>query len=322
MTDRYSQRIGHSVDLNHLLKKIASDFNLGSLKSRKILEVGYEDFNIVINAEKGNFLAKIFGNFRSDKEIARYIQIMLTVIKAGINFPRVRPSNKGEYLFRYEDGVKGVVLEFIEGKTYFETKTIPTNRELNQVMIEAIKIHQLPIRPHFIFDSWAIPSINQMFNKVSRSLSAQDKKLVNKAIDIYLEVDKAKLTTCFVHGDIISTNTLKGEDNKIWILDFAVANIYPKIQELAVIATSLLGKPNKLMPIKERAEIVKKAYISAGGELTRYEKLVLLDYAVAGAAMEFMGGYKSKFLDKEDASESEFWLNIGRETLREAFFTR
>ncbi len=45
----------------------------------------------------------------------------------------------------------------------------------------------------------------------------------------------------FVEG-----NTIKGDDGKIYIIDFSVANWYPRIQELAVMAANLLHEKNGL----------------------------------------------------------------------------
>jgi len=49
-----------------------------------------------------------------------------------------------------------------------------------------------------------------------------------------------KLPHCFVHGDLIETNIMKDKEGKLWIIDFAVANYYPRIIELAVLACNIL----------------------------------------------------------------------------------
>ncbi|HUD03348.1 MAG TPA: phosphotransferase [Patescibacteria group bacterium] len=181
-----------------------------------------------------------------------------------------------------------------------------------------VKIHNLNLNPPFVFDSWAIPQIHQMYQATEQYLDEQGKQLARQAIDRYDSIDVKKLEHCFVHGDIIATNTLKGSDGKIWILDFAVSNVYPKIQELAVMTSSLLADGSNSLSLKERANRVLQAYLSANGRIAGYDQTVLLDYAIAGAAMEFLGGHKAKHIDKEDVEESEHWISIGKQALEEA----
>ena len=221
-------------------------------------------------------------------------------------------------LYVHPSGVSMVVMDYIDGDTYFDIDSIPTDDELKLIVAEAVKIHNLDLRPSFLFDSWAIPHIHKMFYLTSEYLGDEGTELTQKAIAKYDAIDKPKLTNCFVHGDIISTNTLKGVNGKIWILDFAVANIYPKVQELAVICSSLLARRLNPTPLIERVEKVKNAYREAGGILSNYEESVLFDYALAGIAMEFMGGYKAGVIDNEDQQEAEHWKELGLNGLREA----
>src|SRR3990167_6186903 len=318
MNQRYFERIGFSGDSEPLIAEISEEFNLGSVQNTEVLTVGFEDCNIKLNSRTGDFVLKAFAKFRDNTEIERYVGVMQAAINGGVHCPRLHKSQTGDVLYQHPSGISLVVMDFIDGQTYFDIKTTPTDEELNLVAVEAVKIHNLPIRPSQVLDSWAIPHIHTMYAKTGQFLDEEGKKLAEQAINRYNAIDQSRLNKCFVHGDIISTNTLKGRDGQIWILDFAVSNIYPKIQELSVIATSLLADPKKYSPLLKRVERVRKLYLSAGGTLTEYEQQVLFDYALAGAAMEFMGGHKAKFVDKEDPEESDHWIKLGKEALQEA----
>ena len=118
-----------------------------------------------------------------------------------------------------------------------------------------------------------------------------------------------------MQGDIIKTNVVLGENSQIYIIDFAVSNIYPRVQELAVMSSNLMD--NKKAPLLRRVERVKQAYLAAGGELTEVELKSLYNYAVCAVAMEFMGSYHERYVIGETADEISYWMQLGRQGLKE-----
>ena len=323
MNQRYFERAGFDGDSEELVGDISRDFGLGDVQGTSaVFAVGYEDCNLKLQTASGDFVIKAFAKSRTPQEVERYVDVVQAAIEEGVHHPQLMMPKEGRPIYRHPSGVSLVVMDFIHGQTYFGTGTVPSDQELELVMAEALKIHQLTIQPEPIYDAWAIPNIRKMYEVAGSFLDDSGKELVDQAVGAYEAIDKSKLTQCFVHGDIIGTNTLKGTDGKIWILDFAVSNIYPKIQELAVIATSLMSSPGSPKPLRERVNETVRAYRSVGGELTDYEERVLTDYAIASAAMEFLGGHKAKYIDKEDPEESDHWIKLGKENLEEALGER
>ena len=70
-------------------------------------------------------------------------------------------------------------------------------------------------------------------------LSEEDRSRLNKLLDEFKKIDMNKLPKAFVHGDIISTNVMKDNNDKLWIIDFAVSNHLPRVIDLAVSACNL-----------------------------------------------------------------------------------
>ncbi len=101
---------------------------------------------------------------------------------------------------------------------------------------------------------------------------------------------------------------------KLYVIDFSVANWYPRIQELAVIAANLLHEDFGLS-LAERCEQVAEEYNQLN-PLTTEERRHLHAYALAGVAMEFMGSHQEKHVNGNDGEENDYWLNLGREGLR------
>lgn len=119
-----------------------------------------------------------------------------------------------------------------------------------------------------------------------------------------------------VHGDIIATNVMKDKKNKLWIIDFAVSNYYPRIQELAVMACNILfdekNKKKSETNLKTALEEYQKTI-----ELTPREIEVLPTYIKLAHAMHILEANYEKVAEKNDSDENEYWLNQGRTGLKQ-----
>lgn len=318
MSQRYFERVGYTGDGQPLIADITEAFDLGVPVDSNVIEVGYEDCNVRVETAAGQFLVKAFNSLREPKEIDRYIGVMKAAIEGGVHHPALHTHTNGEVLFTHPSGVSLVVIDFIEGKTFFEFGGAPNSEQLGMVMDEVVKIHGLGIRPPQILDSWAVQHIREMYETVEEFLDIESTELIQDTMDRFDSIEIDWLEHCFIHGDIISTNTLRGSDGKIWILDFAVADIYPKIQELAVIAGNLMQNSKSKDTVEMRVVQAKDAYLAAGGTLNEYERIVLFDYALADIAMKLMGGIRAKFVDGEDEKEADYWIKSSRSSLKEA----
>lgn len=65
-------------------------------------------------------------------------------------------------------------------------------------------------------------------------------QFIQPLVDVFPGLHIERLPHCFVHGDIIATNVIKANDNRLFVIDFAIASWYPRIQELAVLLCDLL----------------------------------------------------------------------------------
>jgi len=308
-----TDRLVYTGDLAPLIARIAEAYGVGTPTDYSVIEVGYEDCNVIINTEQGRFLVKMFAKTRTSEEITRYTNVMRKVVEAGVRHPELMFANS-EVVYT-DSGVSLVLMRFIEGKTFFELDRAPDEDERHAILEQAAKINAIDYEPPYLFDSWAIPNINELLERVKQYVEPDDLVLVEQVIAQYNTIPVDELPHCFVHGDFTKTNVLKGDDGNLYILDFSVANSYPRIQELAVIAANLLYD-NKT-PLQERCQIVADKYGQLT-ELTEIERQYLPVYALTGVAMEFLGAHLEKFSNGNDTEETEYWLTLGRNGLRQA----
>jgi Ser/Thr protein kinase RdoA (MazF antagonist) len=318
--DDFHDRIHFSGNIDDLVEQVVGAFELGKLISFNVIEMGFEDFNIKIATENNTYVTKVFSKDRKDEQIIRFVETIKQAIDAGVNHPVLYKDKDGKEL--YEDSVSNVkliVMAFIQGKTFYDLSRSPTGDELAKICSEAVKINSMLYEPEYIFDSWAIPNMHWMFEKTKDHLSDEGRILVQKAFEYYEKIPLDKLPICFVHGDLIKTNIILGEDGEIYIIDFAVSNNYPRVQELAVMAANLMfhEKSSQGLSLKQRVDMVIESYLAAGGQLTQLEKDSVFNYALPGAAMEYMGSVNERVVG-DTSKEIQYWEKLGLENLREA----
>lgn len=312
LATKFQQRIGYSGDVSIVLKQVCRDYDVGVYKSHKLITTGYEDFNLILQTDEGRFLVKIFALFRDLAECERYVNVMLRVIAAKITHPNIYESVQG---YLYQGQVNGAsiqlcVMQYVQGQTYFELGTTPTLGEAKQIVKEIVKINSMDYKPLFVYDSWAIPNLLTKFNKVKSYLNSENRELVQPIIEQFKNFDFTKLPHCFVHGDVITTNVLKGKDSAIYILDFACSNYYPRIQELAVFVGLSLFDPKNPQSFSQYYKIVLEEY-QKNIKLTSAELEALPFYIKLAHTMEFLGATLDWKLHFNSSPENMSALKVG-----------
>src|SRR3989344_1005918 len=310
-------RLNYSGELGVVINRLADAYEIGSPTSFSIIGIGYEDCNVVIEAPGGKYVAKIFSKDRNQEAITRYSTIREKAVEAGVNHPPLIKTADGGVVYSDTEanGISMVLMKFVDGQTFLELDRAPDEGEQKTVVEQAAKVNGIDYHPPYLFDSWAIPNIKAMFERTKQFIQAEDIKLIEQVMAQYAEIPVDDLPHCFVHGDCTKANVMKGQDGKIYILDFSVAIWYPRIQELAVIVANLLHEESGLQSLRQRAEQVLEMYNKLN-PLTPDEKKHLYAYALAGVAMAFMGGHQEKFIKGNATEETGYWLNLGRSGLR------
>ncbi len=190
--------------------------------------------------------------------------------------------------------------------TWAALRTRPSSRALVE---QAARIHACEARPEPVFDSWAIANLVPLAGQVGDLLDARQRRLVDGAITELARVDFWSLPVTLIHADLTAGNVLLGPDGELTVLDFALANRWPRLQELAVIAASLMhGSPGTL---PARLDAVARMYSAAGpAPLTPEEEAALPAFGRAAAAMELLGGL-NQWRQGNRGPETDSLIEIG-----------
>lgn len=306
-----TDRLNYVGELEPVLDDVCAAYGFGDRITSSVIDAGYEDCNVVVETERGMYLAKMFAAFRSPENIEHYVTTMRKVIAAGVNHPLLAKSKSFEIIY-HKSGISMVLMDFVEGQTFYKMdKRAPDEAELHAVLEQAAIVNRMDYHPSFSDDSWAVPYIHTMFSRVKRYIKPEYTPAVEEVIAGYNEIPLQELPYCFVHGDFVKTNVLKGADGKTYILDFSVSNWYPRIQELAVIVANLMYDSHQNQSIEEKTEQVADMYHMLN-PLSADEQKHLLAYSRAVVAMEFMGAHQEKYINGNDTEETAYWLQLGR----------
>lgn len=315
--NNFQKRINYQGDLKPFLQQVCKDFNIGEYNAHEIVPIGYEDFNLFVITNKGKYFVKVFGSFRSKDECNRYVGIMESALKAGVSHPLLFKSNQG-YLYELSKNSltdRICVMQYIDGKIFYELQATPSAEEKRFIIKQAALINKINITPSTIYDQWAITNFLKEYEKKNKYLSEEDKKLIEPMVEAYNSLSIDGLPHCFVHGDITKTNTMRSANGDIYILDFAVANYYPRIQELAVILCDLFfdaKNPNAFPQNYDLALNEYQNYIS----LTADELKKVPEYVKLAHTMHVLLANYEKVANNNSSSENEYFLGMGRAGLR------
>ena len=318
MESAFKQRIGFNGDLKEISKIICRDFNLGKFIDCKIILIGYEDFNFSLKTTNDRFFVKVFSNKRTLDDCKRNVDIVVKSIEAGISVPKLYKSEQGylHILNSNQSTLRLCVMDFIDGKDFFTSKATITQQDILSLAHQACLINSINIKPPKIYDSWAITNFPLEFKKKSQYLEEEYLELIKPLFEEFQKLKIETLPHCFVHGDILRTNTLKDKNNKIWIVDFSVSNYCPRIQELAVLASDILfNKDNKEeseQNLKDALEEYQKTI-----RLTPRELESLPDYIKLAHVMHVLRATYEKKVNDNNTEENEYFLSIGKSGLRQ-----
>ncbi len=318
MEEHYKRRIGYKGKLDDVSSVICKDFSLGNFLSNDLITLGYEDFNFCLQTSNGKYFVKVFSNFRDLNDCKRYVDVMERAKEAGVATPSLLKSKQG-HLHTLEVNhtkLRLCVMEFVDGNTFYGRGEYPNRDEIRYIASQASLINSIDIKPKPVYDSWAITNFPAEFQKKSKYLSPEDEKVIRPLLEEFDKLKIHELPHSFVHGDIISTNLMKDENDKLWIIDFAVSNYYPRIQELAVLASDVLFNAESQTESQRNLDVGLEEY-QKRIQLTDRELKALPIYIKIAHAMHVLCSSYEKGAQNNTTEENEYWLKRGRQGLEQ-----
>lgn len=307
----FNKRIELNTDLKNISEKICKNYNLGTFISNELIEIGYEDYNYYLTTSKGKYCVKIFSKIRTKEDIINYLDRIRAVANSEISSPKPLKFKDDIVLsLDYENNHYDIcVFEYINGKNYFEIGENPNSDAIKEIAKQTALIHNLDIKPEFIYDTWAIINFKNEYAQKRKYLPDKYREEFDNLLIEFESIDIDRLPKTFVHGDIISTNVMLDENKKIWIIDFAVSNYLPRIIDLAVTSCNMCLDEKSKEKTYENISLLLKEY-DKYNKLNEYELEVFRTFYKLANAMHIL---QSQYIIQTDgdSEENQYWLSEG-----------
>lgn len=309
--ENFFERIDVNASLKEISRLICSKCGIDGYKSSQIIEVGYEDFNFIIETDKQKYFIKIFNKNRTNEDCSNYMDRIKLSNSIDINAPKIISFDSIDV---EDKNLKFVVLECIEGKSFMDLGEIPNETEIKEIIRQMANIHKAKLDSEFIYDTWTITNFTKEFESKGSTLPEEYYNQFQELSSKLEQIDLSELPHSFVHGDIISSNVIKDKDDKLWIIDFAVSNYLPRIIDLVVTGYNLCQDPNSRENTIRNLKLIVNEY-EKYNKLTDYEKEIMpLFYDIGNA----MGILQINYLKQNNdySEEDEYWLKVSEEGLK------
>lgn len=307
------ERINNADNIKEILNEVCIFYKIGKYKGHKIVEVGYEDFNIILQTTINKYFVKILNKDRTDRECERLVNIYYTARNNDINVPMIyKKDNKLILEMNIKDNkLRIVLMEYIEGSNMYELGRNLTLEEIRQVAEQAAKINKINFKVEPYYDEWTIANFKKEYEKKYDLICEEDKEVVRKFYEEFKKINLDIFPKTYIHGDIMNANLIK-QDNKIWLIDFSAVNYLPRIIELVVIAYGICI-------YKHRENSIKRLnyFLNKYNEKNKITKLELDKFNIVLNAMGAMSIMQASYIKKVNVNfeENQYWLDKGKEVI-------
>ncbi|OLF14691.1 phosphotransferase [Actinophytocola xanthii] len=302
-------RIHHPEQVDLLLAWTAQVCGLGAVHGHTVCESGYDDCNLTVVTERGRFLVKVFTTARPAHLTRRYVDVLECVLRAGVSHPALHGPPGGHLLHHPASGNQLVVMDHLDHGDFLERGEHPNDAQLDDLMRQVCRVHAVEREFPAVHDWWATPNIAALARDVLPLLDDDDRGRVSGAVELFARLDLATLPHALVHGDLTKANVIPTSDHTVAVIDFAVANRYPRVHELAMIAVNLMhGDPRGYDA--RLAELVRRYAVA--DPLSPRELDALPVYVYATAAMELLGSVRESVRKGNRSAENDYLIQLGR----------
>lgn len=163
----FFERIDVNTSLSEIAREICTKCNIEDYVSSQIVEVGYEDFNFIIETKNQKYFVKIFHKGRTNQDCSNYMDRINLSNKIDINTPKTIWFDS----IKMDDkNLKFVVFEYINGKSFLDLEEMPNETEIKDIIRQMANIHRAELKSDFIYDTWTITNFANEFNSKGKCL--------------------------------------------------------------------------------------------------------------------------------------------------------
>ena len=323
-------------DLYDILEMITINYHFAKIKSYKVIETGYEDFNVYLETLNNKYVVKFFSNERTMDNIKHYIKIVDLIAKQDyLNVPKIYKNQNGtlgKIEYKGEE-IYFFVMEYINGRTVYDLDKNINLRTIIKIVFDILKYNCVnkelkdylrsdEAKKYKLYDMWSYENFLQEYEDKKQYLSEDDNRLIKPIVNYYEDMIKRykKYDEKFknkpvmppymsAHNDFISTNIVLKDNVEPYYIDFSVSSAALNFVDIAIFGCDTVMK--KGISAEEYAKYLKIiSYILYRTHIMEYN-LYPTAVAVQHAIHILIANYY-KVHDGIDSVENDYFLNLGR----------
>lgn len=306
LTTSFLERIPNKVNFQQLISVVVENYKLGVLKKAKIIEIGYEDLNVIIITSLGKYVVKVFNKNKSLREIRSNIESILLSQEKNIRHPFIYLFNDS-HIFNYNDQLNLIIMDYVFGKNFYNLGRLPNLFELKTIARNLAQLHQITYKPYSPYNPWLLINLEREIETLPKESKLRTNKIIRDLIKKWQTIILKNLPHSLIHGDLVKANVMLSE-RSIFFIDYSRSNYLPRIIDLAIVFSDLLFIENSRDFIKTYHLFLDE--YQKNSSLSPYEIEVLPLFIRVTHAMYLIGATKEKNKGNKSV-ENQYWYELG-----------
>jgi len=268
------KRTDLQIPFEEFIKIVSEVYSLGKIYSYAPILEGYEDANVRVSSEKGEYVLKIFASEKTFDQVKTYVDVLQEARKKKLPLTRLE-EGKQEYLSKFthkNTTIYYYLTIFFHGKNLeFYTPYISEMRDVAKILA---KFNRLDIPIVDSYDSWGSKNLVREFAENSHYLSEEVRELIVPIVHAMKQLDIYDFSKSIIHGDLQRKHVLKSKEGLYCLLDMGCVRKDAKVFDLSIFLAWFCLAEDTWDKRDEIVESVLEEYIKIN-KLTIHELAVL-----------------------------------------------
>ncbi|HET9979540.1 MAG TPA: phosphotransferase [Ktedonobacterales bacterium] len=228
------KRVDLAQPLSRVLRDVARHYQLGRLLSSRIIIQGYDDLNVLLNCERGKYVAKLFNKTKSLSVVQDHIRVQQALTQRQAPVPRILAAS-AEAIYRAPGQTRDTfvcVSEYFAGENF--VRRPPCRDDMVTIARFLATLHTLPFQVGHTHDSWGTLNLPYEFARKRAYVSEETGGLVAPLAEAVVGLKFGRARRRIIHGDLQRKHALKNSGGHYSVLDFGCVDYNYPIVDLGV----------------------------------------------------------------------------------------
>ncbi len=308
-------RIDIALSPDEVIKKAASEFQLGEVQAFSVIPAGYQECNIDLRTTSGRFVVKIFSREKTKHRIDDVMWGYSRFHKLGSLLPNPKAIKDGSHVLEIPGGTQPAflaVFDFFAGKPL--TQTPVTDADIVVITQAVAIIHKSPKTIGRYYDTLAIMNLEAEYEKKSDALFADEIALIKPVIAKLHKLKISSFRHSIIHGSVEKENVLKNAEGTLCLLDLGCMDYNASVLDIA----TFIANFSAYLTEEKRNNLIQRILEAYQQSIPlTFPELAALPTLIRAQCATYVIGMSYRMRKDHDMSkQTQTWLDRGWDGLR------